>query len=65
MQKLSGTNITLTFHVSLSFENNEGITPTTTILVTNNSHTFDRPETLKFTPEIALGRGFWLEPHTH
>jgi hypothetical protein len=61
MSKLSGMNVILTFHVSLSFENDEGVTPTTTILVTNNSYTLDRPEALKFTPEIALGRVFWLE----
>ena len=54
-------NVVLTFHVSLSFEDNEGITPTTAIFVTNNSYTLDRPKTLKFAPEIALGRIFWLE----
>ena len=61
MPKLSEMNVVLTFHVSLSFENDEGITPTATILVTNDPYTLDRPKALKFTPEVALGRGFWLE----
>ena len=56
-------NVVLTFHVSLSLENDEGVTPTTSILVTNNSYTLDRPKTLKFAPEIALSRVFWLEPY--
>jgi len=60
MPKLSGMNIVSTFHISLPFKNDEGITPTATILVTNNSYTFDRPETFEFTSEIALGRVFWL-----
>ena len=61
MGELSGINVIFTFHVSLSFEDDEGVTPAATIPVTNNSYTFDRPETLEFTPEIALGRVFRLE----
>ena len=59
--KLSRNECRPTFHISFSLENDEGVTPATTILVTNNSYTFDRPKTFEFAPEIALGRGFWLE----
>ena len=61
--KLFGLSVIFTFHVSLSFKNDEGITPTAAVFVTNNSYTLDRPKTLKFTPEIALCRVFWLETY--
>ena len=50
-----------TFHISLSLENDEGITSAATVLVTNNSYALDRPETFKFTSEIAVGRVFRLK----
>jgi hypothetical protein len=59
----SGDVCSLTFHVSLSFENDEGIASAATILVTDDSYTLDRSKTLKFTPEIAVGRVFWLEQY--
>ena len=52
-----------TFHISLSFENDEGITSTATILVTNNPYALDRPKTFEFTSEITLSRVFWLEQY--
>lgn len=54
-------NVVFTFHISFSLEHDEGITPTATVLVADNSNTLDRPKTFEFTSEIALCRVLWLE----
>jgi hypothetical protein len=52
-----------TFHISLSFEHDEGVTPTTRVFVTNDSYALDGPKTFELPSEITLCRGFWLEEH--
>ena len=60
-EELTKIDTMSTFHVSLPFENDEGVAPAASILITNDPYTFNRPETFEFTPEIVLSRIFWLE----
>ena len=49
-----------TFHVALSFENDESVASTTSLLVTDYSHPFNAAETFEFPAQIVFCGAFML-----